>query len=709
MAFYFGLMPINDCVYLALLHKTASETAVLAREQSNGEHVKLMRLIPFNEETHMNLKLLMALNQQRSICIYQEISTFTDGSMIRTTEEFLGETSLCERILPYTLCEKSLSTEDIKQLAQEIVDVLDKIWVQLSQLVTDKSKLVRILLSSLNLHNITFLPSIDGDLSSVYCVLKGLGISSGSTGDSDVAPTSISVGFGRLLYCMLTASVQDTLPIHVMTKSLSSCIKEEDPLREDLVNLAIECLTKHEFQISTIKQRLHADRYDHSCYLSEVVIESPSFALSPPLSPQRSPSPLPLSLSELLLDKQQHYTPLMIAIISNQVHTARIVYKDFLRKRDAHRNTALMLAVLCNNIPLVELLAEYENGCTNVNGDTALLIAITHGFYECCIPLFKYEILVPNSVSGVLPRQIAFESCQHAILDAIIAFDSVPRDTDGCTALMRAAMDGHSVDEFILEQFGCTHDNSNGYTALMFAIVNGNEDACKKLMKYEGSISDSTGKSPLEIAVLSHQTACSLVLLRNNQNPTFDIHANTDLVDAIITDQWSLAENLLKQLISKRQMRKNAAAFQSQQKTSIHSTIKIDKNGNTELMKYLATESLNNIECEKKHWQALIPTHAGYINKIGETALYIAIKRGIASAIPFLVPYEMHIRDNYGRLPLRQAVELHSAVAIIAILDTLHLVQNIHQRLHISKLIDCGNWSALTRFFEDSPDTSALL
>lgn len=697
-------MSASDCKYLAFMHRTDSEMAVLAREQSSSPHIKLIRLIPFNEETLLNIKLLMALEQHGSIRTYQDVSIFTCNSLIRTTEEFSEEVSLCEKIIPYILREESMPTDDIKHLAQGIADSLDKGLEQLSQLVADNSKLARILLPSLTLHNVTIVPSINGEFSAVQCVLKGLGISS-----ADTAPASISVRFGRLLYCLLNTSVQDYLSPDVMVKLLNSCVREADPLWKDLAGLAIDCLNKPELQISEIRHRLYARNCDNDSPPSETAPESPSFALSPPLSPQRSPSPLPLSLSELLLDRQQHYTPLMIAIISNQVHTARIVYKDFLRKRDVHRNTALMLAVLCNNIPLVELLAEHENGCTNVNGDTALLIAITNGFYECCIPLFKYEILVPNSVSGIFPRQMAFESCQHAILDAIIAFESVPRDTDGCTALMRAAMDGHSVDGLVDEQFGCAHDGSNGYTALMFAIVNGNEDACKKLVKYEGLINDSTGKSPLEIAILSRQSACALILLHNSQNPILDPHANADLVDAVLAEQWTVAERLLKQLIGKRKLPKNATNFQSQQRSTIRNIIRIDSDGNTELMKYLATKSLGNIECEKSHWQAMIPAQAGHINRIGETALHIAIRRDIASAIPLLVPYEMHIRDKYGRLPFRQAVNLHSIEAIIAMLDTLHLHQSMNKRLHITKLLECGNWGALTRFFEDSPDTSALL
>lgn len=698
-------MSIDKYTRPTLLHKTEHETAVLAREWTADEHVKLLRLVPFNEEAFLNAKLLAELEQQDGIRTYQTVSTLAAGKLIRTMEEFLEEIPLCERIVQYILQEEHVPTKEIEQLTCEIVNALDRGVEQISKLVTDESKLPRILLSSLTLHNVTILPSDDGSCSAVRCILKGLGLAPVLAEDS---AASIATQFGRLLYCLLATSVQDTLPIKTMITSLQSCTREADLRWHALASLAIECLSKPTLQLTEIQRLLYANNFISDSPVAELPPELPSFALSPPLSPQRSPSPLPLSLSELLLDRQQHYTPLMIAIISNQLHTARIVYKDFLHKRDAHRNTALMLAVLCNNVPLVELLVEHEHSCTNADGDTALLIAITNGYYECCLPLFSHEILVPNSITGFLPRRTAFDACQHAILDAIIAFQNIPRDSGGCTTLMRAVIDKASIDDLVDEQFGCTHDGSNGYTALMFAIVNGNDDACRKLAKYEALINDSTGKSPLEIAILSHQKACALTLLQNSQNPVLDVHINTDLLNAITTEQWKVAEKLFKQSVGARSLPRNAAN-QSRQKNFIQNIIKVDTAGNTELMSCLATGSSSDIEHKKDHWQALIPTHAGHINKAGETALYIAIERGITSAIPLLVPYEMHIRDNYGRLPLRQAVDLRSARAVTAILDTLHLLQDLNQRLHITKLLDYGSWSVLTRFLEDSPDTSALL
>lgn len=702
-------MQSSNYTYLAFLHKTEHETAVLAQQQLDNEHVRLIRLIPFNEEILLTMKLLAELKQQDSIRTYQTISMLESNGLIRTTEEFLKEVPLCERILPYILREESMHAEDVKQLAQGIADALTRCWEQLSKLIVDKSKLSCVLLSSLTLHNVTIAPSTSDGVPTVRCVLKAPGLYCTQVEDTTAAPALISTRFGRLLYCLLTTSVCDSLPTEAMVESLKLCVKGTDPLWRDLANLAVECLTRSDMQVSEIWHRLHAshDVVDHP--ISTLASNSPSFMLSPPLSPQRSPSPLPLSLSELLLDRQQHYTPLMIAIISNQLHTARIVYKDFLHKRDAHRNTALILAVLCNNIPLVELLAEHEHGCTNSNGDTALLVAITNGFYECCLPLFQYELSIPNDISGILPRQMAFEACQHSILDAIIAFQGVPRDSEGCTALMRAAMDGHPVDDLVDKEFGCTHDASNGYTALMFAIINGNNDACRKLARYEALIKDSTGKSPLELAILSHQAACALTLLQSSQNPLFDAGVNTDLVAAITAEQWGVAEKLLRQLIGKQLVPRGSRRRQSQQKNTVCNIIEIDSEGNTELMRYFATELITNIESRRSYWQALIPIQAGHVNKAGETALHIAIRRGLVSAISLLVPYEMHIRDNYGCLPLRQAVSLRNASAVTAILDTLHLFRNTNQRLHIIKLLEHRDWETLTCLFEDFPDTSALL
>ncbi|EFO64189.1 Protein 21.1 [Giardia lamblia P15] len=702
-------MQIGGYTYLAVLHKTEHETAVLAQQQLDSDHIKLIRLVPFNEEILLNIKLLAELKQQDSIRTYQVISTFESNGLIRTTEEFLKEIPLCERILPYILREESMHIEDIRQLAQGIVDALTKCWEQLSKLIADNSKLSCILLSSLTLYNVTIAPSTSNGLPTVQCVLKGPGLCSIHAGDTIATPTFISIRFGRLLYCLLTTSVHDFLPIEVMTESLRLCSRGADPLWQDLANLAIDCLTRPNMQISEIWHRLHTNHDVVDLPVGGFISNSPSFMLSPPLSPQRSPSPLPLSLSELLLDRQQHYTPLMIAIISNQLHTARIVYKDFLHKRDAHRNTALILAVLCNNIPLVELLAEHEHGCTNSNGDTALLVAITNGLYECCLPLFQYELSIPNNISGILPRQMAFEARQHAILDAIIAFQSVPRDPEGCTALMRAAMDGDPVDDLVDKEFGCTHDASNGYTALMFAIVNGNNNACKKLARYEALIDDSTGKSPLELAILSHQATCALTLLQHSQNPMLDTSVNADLVAAITAEQWDIAEKLLRRLIGKRLVSRSLGRRQSQQKNTVCNVIEVDSEGNTELMRYFATEPVTNIESKKSYWQALIPTQAGHVNKAGEAALHIAIRRELVSAISLLIPYEMHIRDNYGRLPFRQAVNLRNAGAVTAILDTLHLFQDINQRLRIIKFLERGDWQALTRFFENFPDTSAFL
>lgn len=120
-----------------------------------------------------------------------------------------------------------MHAEDVKQLARGIADALTRCWEQLSKLIVDKSKLSCVLLSSLTLHNVTIAPSTSDGVPTVRCVLKAPGLYCTQVEDTTAAPALISTRFGRLLYCLLTTSVCDSLPTEAMVESLKLCMKEQ--------------------------------------------------------------------------------------------------------------------------------------------------------------------------------------------------------------------------------------------------------------------------------------------------------------------------------------------------------------------------------------------------------------------------------------------------------------------------------------------------
>jgi ankyrin repeat protein len=86
----------------------------------------------------------------------------------------------------------------------------------------------------------------------------------------------------------------------------------------------------------------------------------------------------------------------------------------------------------------------------------------------------------------------------------------LPMDHNGRTALMLAAMNGHSENVKLLIKHDINAKDMDGHTALMYAAMNGHYECVKLLLEYEADIhiKDKNGYTALLYASENGYTEC---------------------------------------------------------------------------------------------------------------------------------------------------------------------------------------------------------
>ncbi|KAE8305599.1 Kinase, NEK [Giardia duodenalis] len=185
-------------------------------------------------------------------------------------------------------------------------------------------------------------------------------------------------------------------------------------------------------------------------------------------------------------------------------------------------STDLMRAVDRNDVEAVKTLIPLQGGmqmkgCTHVDrwkicGGTALMRAAIHGHTELVGLLLEKEGGIRDN-SGWTALIWAARTGHIDCLELLLEREGGMRDNNGGTALMATVGNGYSnCARSLLRKEICMQDN-NGTTALMAAAGRGYTDCVKLLMKKESRMQDGNGWTALMCAAELGRTDCVKLLV----------------------------------------------------------------------------------------------------------------------------------------------------------------------------------------------------
>ena len=188
---------------------------------------------------------------------------------------------------------------------------------------------------------------------------------------------------------------------------------------------------------------------------------------------------------------EQKMTALMHAAQQGHIGPVKLLVEEENGFRDKNGWTALMHAAHNNHPEVIEILVPHEHGRRNKNSRTALMIAAENGSAETASILIPYERdLVDNEGNTALT--IARDAGHKIVMDIL-----EPTDEFGVTALMRAAIGGHTeVARLLIDHESCAQDVF-GTTAFMEAASRGHLEIVKMLMNRESTMKDLNGVTAL--------------------------------------------------------------------------------------------------------------------------------------------------------------------------------------------------------------------
>ncbi|TNJ28615.1 Ankyrin repeat protein 1 [Giardia muris] len=189
--------------------------------------------------------------------------------------------------------------------------------------------------------------------------------------------------------------------------------------------------------------------------------------------------------------------------------------------QDNEGKTALMFAAEAGHLECVRQLIEKEGRMRDNQGRTALMYATAHNRIECCHTLLKVEgRFSTNSqhrYKGTTALMVAARNNFTDLVKLLVVEEGAITRDDGVTALMQAAQ-ANAVDSIKLlltkEARRSTNDefiHGPGYTALMFAVSNGNYEVARILAKHEGTMQLPNGNYA---STLTNDPQLRLELLR---------------------------------------------------------------------------------------------------------------------------------------------------------------------------------------------------
>ena len=306
--------------------------------------------------------------------------------------------------------------------------------------------------------------------------------------------------------------------------------------------------------------------------------------------------------------------------------------------QDTFGETPLIIAVEDGNENIIKLLLEHGADIhqTNQNHETALMTALSIDNINIIKLFFDHG----KSINLEHGKSINLEN------------------TYGYTPLMLAVSNGNEEAIKLLLDNGADINqlNQNGMTPLMLAVSNDNEEAMEMLLERGADINqpNQNGETPLMLAVSNDNEEAIQLLLDNGANIN---QTNQNGMTPLMLAVSNGNEEAIKLLLD------NGA--------NIHQT---NQNGMTALMMALSHGNINIIKLFFDHGKSINLEHGKSINlenAYGETPLMLAVSNGNEEAIPLLLDNGADINqlNQNGMTPLMLAVVNDKEEAMKLLLD----------------------------------------
>ncbi|CAK9041932.1 unnamed protein product [Durusdinium trenchii] len=324
--------------------------------------------------------------------------------------------------------------------------------------------------------------------------------------------------------------------------------------------------------------------------------------------------------------------------------TAKLLLENHADVWASHHDgtTALMRAARGGHESVALLLLEYGAGRPSADHDDIVLMAADHE--ACCWPMTLVDVEY-DSADVELPFLSESDLEEADVSTGHDRGDAEGADSEGNTALMTAAMEGHeSMVKLLLEhRADARAANHDGATALMAAALRGHESMTRRLLEHRADVgaANNDGATALLVAALrGHESIAKLLLEHGADAGAASNDGATALMTAALRGRESMAKLLLEHRADARAANNDGATALMTAATEGH-------------------ESMVKLLLEHR-------ADAGAANDDGATALMAAALRGHESMAKLLLEHraDAGAASNDGATALMgAATEGHESMA----------------------------------------------
>lgn len=310
------------------------------------------------------------------------------------------------------------------------------------------------------------------------------------------------------------------------------------------------------------------------------------------------------------------------------------------------------------------------------NGRTALMLAAMAGHSSCIDILVEHEGQMYDN-NKMTALMLAARKNMIIEGSSLIAKESKLQDIKGMTALMHAAASG-SVNslQYILGIEEGIRDK-NGMTALMYAAKT-NHDACVKLlMPYEEKCHDFMSKTALMYASINGSKECVSLLLKREAR-MIDKYAETALMWAVRSNHVDIINLLISQEAKLSNVEGITALILAVKLNHIEclDALEIEAGMHTHTGETALLFAILSDNTSCIQKLALMPSEINAIIGSNLTILMWCIINGKSNYIKWLLPASVRSTDAQGRTALMHASRVGDLNAATLIVECEHGMQD---------------------------------
>lgn len=369
-----------------------------------------------------------------------------------------------------------------------------------------------------------------------------------------------------------------------------------------------------------------------------------------------------LSLFDATRRDDNGMTALMYAAKSYQLECVKILINTEGKMVDDKGFTALMHAVMGNGgdkarLDIISFLIPFEAKRLSKEGLTSLMYAVIKGDIEVIELLAPHEYGIKDKVCGYTAMIHAVFNNRLDVVQLLMNYEVRCTDNRGHSALMYAVRTNQiKMVHLLADKESRLRDNKGVYTALIYAVETGCDEAVKILSVHECREVVRDGRS-----ALMHATLCNRVdyvrLLCDAECGLRDAYGRSALMHAAIKGY----ANIVEILFDKEACLQDHCGYSA----LIHAC----ENNHVECVKLLmdlergltTTHGLTAlmmaiVRGSEEAADVMKDKESNIITSIKETALMIAAEMHQNNVVKFLAEREFNQRDKDGRTALMKAV-----------------------------------------------------